>query len=257
MRREKISSRAQIKRSTTIGAFCIIEDDVVIGERNSIGSHVIIKAGTIIGDDNQIHAGVQIGIAPQDHHYRGEISQCRIGNGNIIREYATISKATGRDQVTVIGDENFVMTYVHVAHNVIIGSNTIVASGTQLGGHVELGDHATVGGLAGVHQFCRIGKYAMLGAKSYLNMDLPPYLLARGNRAVVYGVNIKGLARHAFSASDIERIKGIYRLLYRSTHAGTSVLEMLSREISHNSYAEDFVNFMRTSRRGILLKAKR
>lgn len=257
MKRSQIGSRAQIKRSTTIGAFCIIEDDVVIGERNSIGSHVIIRSGTVIGDDNQIHAGVQIGIPPQDYHYRGEISYCHIGDGNIIREYATISKATGKDQATVIGDENFVMTYVHVAHNVIIGSNTIVASGSQLGGHVELGDHATIGGLAGVHQFCRIGRYAMLGAKSYLNMDLPPYLLARGNRAVVYGVNIRGLTRHTFSAPDIERIKEIYRLLYRSTHTGTRVLEMLSREISHNSYARDFEGFIRTSRRGILLKTKR
>jgi UDP-N-acetylglucosamine acyltransferase len=253
----KISNRAQIKRSSTIGAFCIIEDDVIIGERNTIGSHVVVKKGTIIGDDNKIHAGVHIGVLPQDYHFQGESSRCQIGNGNVIREYATISKATGKNQATVVGNGNFIMTYVHVAHNVVIGDNTIVASGSQLGGHVELGDHATIGGLAGVHQFCRIGKYAMLGAKSYLNMDLPPYLLACGNRAVVYGVNIRGLERHTYSIPDIERIKEIYRLLYRSSCSGTRILELLERETPHNSFARDFMKFIRTSQRGILLKTKR
>lgn len=257
MIQSRISERARIKRSSIIGAFCIIEDDVIIGERNTIGSHVIIRKGTVIGNDNMIHAGVHLGVLPQDYHYQGEHSRCHIGNNNIIREYATVSKATGEDRETVIGDNNFIMTYVHVAHNVIIGSHTIVASGSQLGGHVQLGDHATVGGLAGVHQFCRIGKYAMLGAKSYLNQDLPPYLLACGNRAVVFGVNVRGLQRHSFSRSDIERIKEVYRLLYRSSFGSSKVLEMLEETAAGNDFAGDFLGFMRTSQRGILLKTKR
>ncbi len=257
MVRSRISKHARIKRSSTIGAFSIIEDDVIIGERNTIGSHVVIRKGTVIGKDNMIHAGAQLGVLPQDYHYQGERSRCRIGDNNILREYATISKATGEDRETVIGDSNFIMTYVHVAHNVVIGSHTIVASGSQLGGHVQLGDHATVGGLAGVHQFCRIGKYAMLGAKSYLNQDLPPYLLACGNRAVVFGVNVRGLQRHTFSRSDIEGIKEIYRLLYRSSFGSSKVLEMLEDKAADNDYAGDFLGFMRTSQRGILLKTKR
>ncbi len=257
MIQSRISPRARITRSSTVGAFCIIEDDVIIGERNTIGSHVIIRKGTVIGNDNMIHAGAHIGVLPQDYHYQGESSRCRIGNNNIIREYATVSKATGKDRETVIGDGNFIMTYVHVAHNVRIGNHTIVASGSQLGGHVQLDDHATVGGLAGVHQFCRIGKYAMLGAKSYLNQDLPPYLLACGNRAVVFGVNVRGLQRHGFSRSDVERIKELYRLLYRSSIGSSRTLEMLDDKASDNDFAGDFSGFMRASQRGILLKTKR
>ena len=257
MLRSRISKRARIHRSSAIGSFCIIEDDVIIGERNTFESHVIVRKGTVIGNDNTIHAGVHIGVIPQDYHYRGEDSYCHIGNNNTIREYATISKATGKKQKTVIGDGNFIMTYVHVAHNVIISNHTIIASGAQLGGHVQLGDYATVGGLAGVHQFCRIGKYAMLGAKSYLNQDLPPYLLACGNRALVYGVNVRGLQRNTFNRSDIERIKEIYRLLYGSSCKSSEVYAMLEEKAVDNHFAEDILGFMRTSRRGILLKTKR
>lgn len=251
-----ISDRAQIMPSSTIGDSCIIEDDVIIGERNIIDSHVVIRQGTVIGDDNHVCAGAQIGVAPQDYHYKGEVSFCQIGDNNIVREYATISKATGKGKTTAIGDWNFIMTYVHVAHNVIIGNHTIIASGSQLGGHVQIGDHATVGGLAGIHQFCRVGKYAMLGAKSYLNMDLPPYVLARGNRAVVYGVNVRGLQRNTFSRSDIEHIKQIYRILYRSSLSREGVLDELEDETTRNDFARDFVKFIRTSQRGILLKTK-
>ncbi len=249
-----IHKRAKIDKSVSIGPYSIIEEDVVIGAHNKIGSYVIIKQKTIIGSGNSIHAGVQIGVDPQDYHFKGESSQCVIGDGNIIREYTTISKATGKNKKTAIGNSNFIMTYVHIAHNVKIGSNTIVSSGTQLGGHVEVDDFANIGGLVGVHQFCRIGKYAMVGAKSYLNKDLPPYLLARGDQARVYGVNIKGLQRNSFSQEAIEYIKDLFRILYNSSHTLTESIEILKSTRPMNEYIKEIVKFIEESRRGILLK---
>jgi UDP-N-acetylglucosamine acyltransferase len=253
MDRSRIGRRARISRTAVIGQYCIIEDGTEIGPGTIIGNWVLIRRGARIGRDNVIHAGAQIATDPQDTHYKGEDTACVIGDNNIIREYVTISKATGRGTRTVIGNNNFIMTYVHVAHNARIGSNVVIASGTQLGGHVEVGDHATIGGLAGVHQYCRIGDYAMLGAKSYLNKDLPPYFLARGNCARTYGVNTKGLRRNGFSAGDIERIREIYRLIYKSELALPQAIKVL-RSRCPGRYLDAIVKFARGSTRGILLK---
>ena len=248
----RISKKARIDASVTVGPFSIIEDDVVIGAHTRIGSHVIIRNGSVIGKDNIICSGAQIGVDPQDYHFNGERSRCIIGDNNIIREYATISRATGAGNETVIGNGNFIMTYVHVAHNIRIGDNIVISSIAQLGGHVEIDDHAGIGGHAGIHQFCRVGKYALLGAKSYLNKDLPPYLLASGNRARVCGLNTTGLVRNSFTWDDIEEIKNIVRLLYRSNCNLTECAQRLEKQNSY--YANEFLRFMKKSKRGILLK---
>jgi len=243
--------KAKIHRSVKIGDYSIIESNVEIGERTIVDNFVIIKAGTKLGRNNHIHAGAQIGVSPQDYHYQGEKSECIIGDNNIIREYATISRATGYCEKTLIGSNNVIMTYVHIAHNVRIGDHTIIASGTQLGGYVEIGDHANVGGLTGVHQYCRIGRYAMLGAKSYLNKDLPPYTLAQGNRAKVYGINTKGLLRNKFTWQEIEELRGILDLFYRSSMNSAQIIKTLTRKNS-SQFAVDFAHFLSSSKRGIL-----
>jgi UDP-N-acetylglucosamine acyltransferase len=248
---------SRIDPSTTIGKFTVIEDDVVIGKSNIIGSHVVILNGTVIGDNNCIHGGARIGIDPQDYHYKGESSSCVIGDHNIIREYATISKATGKNNKTVIGHGNFIMTYVHIAHDVVIGNNTVISSASQLGGYVEVGDYAVIGGLTGIHQFCRVGEYAMLGAKSYLNKDLLPFLLGRGNRVRVYGVNVRGLVRQKFTLEDIEKIKDLFRMIYIHPRLFTESVQMLPQKKELNPYNHIWISFIRASKRGIVLRKGR
>lgn len=247
-----ISPRARIDPSVTIGPYCVIEEGVVIGAGTRIGSHVVIRRGSIIGRNNVISSAAQIGVDPQDYHFRGERSYCVIGDNNVIRECATISRATGEDRRTTVGNNNYIMTYVHVAHNNTVGDNVVISSIAQLGGHVEVADHANIGGHAGIHQFCRVGRHAMLGAKSYLNKDLPPYLLASGNVARVYGLNTTGLLRRSFSWAEIEEIREIVRIVYRSN---CSFAECLARLEKRNScQAHEFLQFIKTTRRGILLK---
>ncbi len=248
-----ISKHAHIDASVSIGPSTIIEDDVVICAHTDIQSHVVIRRGTHIGKRNRICTGVQLGVEPQDYHFQGERSKCIIGDNNVIREYATISRASGFDHETRVGHGNYIMTYVHIAHNVAIGNNTVISSGTQLGGYVTVDDYATIGGLAGVHQFCRIGTHAMLGAMSYLNKDLPPYFLARGNPALVRGVNVTGLQRHAFTRDDIEYIKGLYKILYMSTQNLTDCVRHLTKK-KKNMYVTELLNFIKDSRRGLLLR---
>lgn len=247
----RISKKAHIHRSASVGPYSIIEDDVEIGARTVIGSHAVIRNGSRIGKDNRIYAGVQIGTDPQDYNFRGWRSQCVIGDRNIIREYATISRATGRGKTTSVGNGNFIMTYVHIAHNNLIGDDTIIASGAQLGGYVTIGDYAVVGGLAGVHQRCRIGRCAMLGAKSYLNQDLPPYLLARGNRARIYGVNVRGLRKRNFTWMEIEQIKRIYAFIRDHPLNRPEHIRRLKKEFSGPRLGE-IVVFIGGTRRGIL-----
>lgn len=247
-----IHPRARIHRSVIIGPFSVIEAGVEIGAQTVIGGHVAIQVGSRIGRGNIISAGVQIGTDPQDYHFRGESSHCVIGDRNVIREYATISRATGNNKETRIGNDNCIMTYVHIAHNDRIGDHTVIASGTQLGGYVEVDDYAVVGGLVGIHQHCRIGKYAMLGAKSYLNKDLAPYLLARGNRARIYGVNVQGLRKNKFSWKDIEKVKGIYGYIRSYPLNQVRCWQALKRKYK-GPRLEEIAGFIEDSRRGILM----
>ncbi len=246
--------KAIIHPTVAIGSNAVIEDNTRIGAGTVIGDFVVVKKGTTIGKNNRIHTGACLGTEPQDYHFKGETSYCSIGDNNIIREYVTISRATGRGRKTIIGDGNFIMTYVHIAHNAVIGDDTVIASGTQIGGHVTVGDRATLGGLVGVHQKCRIGAYAMVGAKSYVNKDVPPYFLARGNRAKVYGVNTKGLRRNHLSWKVIEEIKCVFRHLYCSSLDLRRSLALIGREHRSARVAE-IVAFVRASRRGITDRA--
>jgi len=248
-----ISKKARVHKSVRIGRYSIIEDNVEIAARTEIGNYVLIKSGSRIGKNNKIYSGAQIGTDPQDYHFRGECSECIIGDNNIIREYTTISRATGKNKKTIIGSNNFIMTYVHIAHNVRIGNNAIIASAAQVAGYVEVDDFAYIGGLAGIHQFCRVGKYAMLGAKSYLNKDLPPFFLARGNRARIFSVNARGLLRNKFSHSEIEEVRTIFRLIYRTKFPLNAILKIMKSNYQ-GKFTDEVMKFIASSQRGIILK---
>ncbi len=248
-----IGKKTKVHKSVRIGKFVIIEDGVEIGEGTEIGHYVLIKKGTKIGKNNKIYSGAQLGTDPQDYHFKDEYSECIIGDNNIIREYATISRATGKGNKTIIGNNNFIMTYVHIAHNCKIGNNTVIASGAQIAGYVEIDDFAYIGGLVGIHQFCRVGKYAMLGAKSYLNKDLPPYFLARGNRARIYGVNRTGLLRHNFCSDEIEELKKVFRLIYKSGKNLNEIITLLKNNIP-KKFSQEVIHFIENSHRGIIRK---
>jgi len=249
-----ISKKACIDKNVVVGSYTIIEDDVTIGTGTTIGSHVVIHNGSVIGKNNRIFSGVHIGVEPQDYHFKGEYSRCVIGDNNTIREYSTLSRATGKDRKTLIGDNNFIMTYVHIAHNDSIGSNVVIASGTQVGGYVTIGDHANLGGLTGIHQFSRVGAYAMLGAKSYLNQDLLPCLLAQGNRVRLYSVNTRGLDRAGFEDQEIEAIKGLYRPLLQANIGLEKWQAGFSQAPVRDTLKEDIIGFINRSKRGILLR---
>jgi UDP-N-acetylglucosamine acyltransferase len=252
-----ISKKALIDEGVTIGMHAVIEDGVRIGARTHIGDHVIIRQGSVIGARNRIYSGVQVGVEPQDYHFQGEPSQCIIGSNNTIREYATISRATGEHNKTVVGDGNYIMTYVHIAHNDAIGSHTVIASGSQIGGYVTIGDHANIGGLSGIHQFCMVGAYAMVGAKSYLNQDLLPYLLAQGNRAAIYRVNTRGLARNGFSSDEIEAIKEFFRPLLIARVGIDEWMATIPHAPVRDAVKTVITDFIERSKRGILLRTAR
>jgi UDP-N-acetylglucosamine acyltransferase len=234
---------------------------VELGPGCEVGPHCVFEGRVVAGARNRFAAGVCIGGPPMDHRYAGEDTGVTIGSGNSFFEYATVHRATGAGSQTVIGDDNTVMTYVHVAHNCRVGSGCVLTSGVQLGGHVEVGDRANIGGQAGVHQYCRVGALAMVGAHSYVNKDIPPFLLAAGRPARVRGVNSVGLARAGFSAERVAAVKAAFRLLYRGglnlAQARTKLETGLLPSLEAGRGREELLTmleFFGSSRRGIELR---
>ena len=186
-----------------------------IGADSRIGAHCVIEGRTSIGPGNRIFQFASIGAAPQDKKYAGEPTRLEIGAGNTIREFVTINTGTVQDaSVTRLGDDNWIMAYVHIAHDCQLGSHTILANAVQLAGHVHIGDWAVIGGITGVHQYVRVGAHAMAGFQTRLSQDLPPFITASGNPAAAQGINAEGLRRRGFSPERIAAIKHMYRLIY-------------------------------------------
>ena len=211
-----ISGKSTIADDVNIGAYTLIGDNVEIGSGTRIGSHVVINGATIIGESNRIYQFASIGDDPQDKKYANEATRLIIGNRNTIREFCTVSRGTAQDQgETVIGDDNWIMAYVHIAHDCIIGDNTIMANNATLAGHVHVSDWAIFGGFAGVHQFCKIGAHAFLGMYAGINRDVPAYITATGQPAAPRGINSEGLKRRGFTSKQISHIKNAYRIIYR------------------------------------------
>jgi UDP-N-acetylglucosamine acyltransferase len=224
---------AELASSVTVGPYSVIGAGVCIDEGTRVGAHCVLEGPTRIGRDNHIHAFNALGGAPQDMKYRGEPTRLEIGDRNTIREYCTFNRGTTQDVgVTRVGDDNWVMAYVHLAHDVQVGHHTVLANNATLAGHVHLGDWAIVGGLSGIHQFCHVGAHAMLGFQSHVTQDVPPYMTVSGHPLAVHGINAEGLRRRGFSRARLARVKQMHRLLYRdglSLEQARSALEALHR----------------------------
>lgn len=244
-----VSNNAEIGDKVEIGPFCVIEEGVKIGDYTKIESFVHIKKGTIIGKNCHIHSGSILGDIPQDLGFKNEESSLIIGDNVVIRENCVLHRATGDGKATVIGDNCYLMAYVHVAHNVKIGNHVIVANGTQFAGYVEVEDRAFVSGLVAVHQFTRIGRYAMVGGSTKLVKDVLPFALCDGNPAKIYGINIVGLRRNDFSSERIRLIKNLFHLIYNKNIPFEERLKILSEKSEEE--AKILYNFIKNTKRGI------
>ncbi len=208
---------AELDASVTVGAYSIVRAHVRIGAGTTIGPHCVIEGRSTIGRDNRIFQFCSIGAVPQDKKYAGEPTELQIGDRNTIREFCTLNLGTAQDSaVTRVGDDNWIMAYVHLAHDVQLGSHTTLANNATLAGHVHVGDWVTVGGLSGVHQFVKIGAHAFVGFSSAVTQDVPPYMMVDGNPLAVRGFNIEGLRRRGFGPQRLAAVKQMHRLLYRN-----------------------------------------
>lgn len=247
-----IDPGARIASSVTIGPYSVIGPGVDIGEGVAIADHVLLQRNTRIGDNCHIHHGAVVGTDPQDLKYSGEPSWLEIGSETTIREYATLNRGTGENGVTRVGSGCLLMAYSHVAHDCLLGDGVILANGANLGGHVKIGDRATVGGLVGVHQFVRIGSRAFIGACSKLAQDIPPFLLVDGNPCRPRGLNVIGLKRAGFHRDTIHALRRAYRVVFDSTiHIGDA-LDEIERWPEVIPEVAQFVEFIRTTERGIV-----
>jgi len=245
-----ISPKSHIDSGVQVGPFSIIGENVTLCKDCEVGSSVNIQGHTEIGARCKIFTGAVIGSLTQDLKYRGGDTFIKIGEDNTIREYVTVNSGTAEGESTVIGKKNLLMAYVHIAHNCVIGNNTIIANAGTLAGHVEVEDFAIIGGLAGIHQFCRIGRHAIVGGCSKVTKDVVPFVMADGHPAKPFGVNKTGLKRRGFTPESIGSIEKAYRLLFRS---GLNVSEALS-EIEKMEETEEtacLVSFIRKAERGI------
>ena len=247
-----IDDSATIAEGVKIGAYAIIGANVQIATGCDIGHHVVIEGPTAIGENNRIFPFAAIGLEPQDKKFQGEESHLEIGSGNLIREYVTINRGseTGGG-VTKVGNDNWIMAYVHIAHDCIIGNNTTIANGTTLGGHVEIGNQVTLGGLTAIHQFCRVGEHALTGGQSMISQDVAPFVIAAGNRAKTHGLNYVGLERKGFSPAEIEEINHIYRIFFLSGLSKDNALEKMRAELPESKNLSLFAGFIESSQRGV------
>ncbi len=213
-----IHEGAQVHPSVSVGAYSIIGAHVTIGARTQIGPHCVIEGHTTIGVDNHVFQFASLGAQPQDKKYAGEPTRLVIGDRNTIREFCTFNTGTAQDAgVTRVGDDNWIMAYVHIAHDCVVGNHTILANNATLAGHVHLGDWVILGGLTGVHQFVKIGAHAMAGFASRVAQDVPPFMMIEGNPLAVRGFNIEGLRRRGFTPERLKAVKQMHRLLYRQS----------------------------------------
>ena len=211
-----VDAAAKLDASVRVGPYAVIGPHVSIGAGSTVGAHAVIEGRTTIGADNHIFQFASVGAPPQDKKYAGEPTELVIGERNTIREFCTINTGTAQDRgVTTVGDDNWIMAYVHIAHDCLVGNGTVLANNATLAGHVQVDDFAIIGGLTGIHQFTRVGAYVMAGFASHISQDVPPFMMVDGNPLAVRGLNLEGLRRRGFSAGRVAAIKQMHRLLYR------------------------------------------
>ncbi len=255
-----IHPQAQLDSTVRVDPYAVIERDVKIGAHTTIGSHAIISGPTEIGENNQIFPGAAIGLEPQDLKYQGARSWVKIGNGNRIREYVTINRATGEGEATEVGDNNLLMAYVHLAHNCVVENNVVIANNVALAGHVTIESKAVIGGVLGIHQFVRVGKLAMLGGMSKIDRDVPPFMLVEGNPARVRTLNLVGLKRSGLDSQELGYLKKAFRLLYNSGLTLQEAIQELE-SFPDNKYIQHLTNFLQLAitgekRRGLIPKKR-
>jgi UDP-N-acetylglucosamine acyltransferase len=248
-----VDSNAEIGEGVEIGPYSVVEKDVAIDEGTKIGPHVIIREGTKIGKGCQVFQFASIGEAPQFLGYKGEKTFLQIGDHNIVREFVTLHRGTVKGGgKTIIGNDNYFMAYSHVAHDCQIGNQVVMANGATLGGHILIEDHAIIGGLAAIHQFCRVGTHAILSGLTGVSQDVPPYMMAAGSRAKLYGLNSVGLKRHQFSERGIKALKKAYRIIFRSGLTLEKAMKAVEEDdIFQIPEVQHLLQFIQHSKRGI------
>lgn len=248
-----ISETADIAADVSIGPYVVIGNGVTIGGGTRIDSHVVINGPTTIGENNHIYQFASIGDDPQDKKYANEPTSLVIGNRNTIREFCTISRGTTQDRgETTIGDDNWIMAYVHIAHDCVVGNKTVMANNTTLAGHVHVGDWVICGGFSGIHQFCKIGAHAFLGMYCGVNRDVPAYTMVSGQPAMPRGINSEGLKRREFSAEQIRNIKNAYRLTFRKGKKLSEAIEEIAVLSDHQPELKLYLDSLRSSERGVV-----
>ena len=248
-----IDPTAQLAADVTVGPYCIVGPRVTVGSRSTLAGHTVLERNTRIGDGVRLGYGTVIGNDPQDLKYKGEETWVEVGDGTIIREYCTINRGTTATGKTTIGERCFLMTYVHVAHDCVIGNDVIIANSVQMAGHVTVDDRAIISGLTPIHQFVRIGTYAFVGGGSRVNQDVPPYTKAVGNPVHLYGLNSVGLQRAGFSPDVKLALKRAYRLLFNSDLTVSQGIARARVELPQVPEVESFLKFIEASQRGVMV----
>ena len=252
-----VDAAADLHENVAVGPYAVIGAGVQVGDGTTIGAHCVIEGPTVIGRDNRIFSHAALGAAPQDKKYAGEPTQLHIGDRNTIREFCTFNRGTAQDAgVTRVGDDNWIMAYVHLAHDVQLGNQTILANNATLAGHVQVGDWAIIGGLSGVHQFCKVGAHVMTGFQSHVSQDVPPYMTVAGNPLSVHGFNAEGLRRRGFSRERLALVKQMHRLMYRDgltlDAARTAITALLGTVEGGDTDVRMLLDFLAVSTRGIV-----
>jgi len=254
----RVAAGAVLEPGVRVGPFCLVGAGVRLGRGTVLDSHVVVDGDTRVGEANRFFPFSSIGLVPQDLKFRGEATRVEIGDRNVFREGTTVHRGTaGGGGVTRIGSDNLFMAQVHVAHDCAVGSHTVLANGSALSGHVEVQDYATLGGFSGVHQFCRVGTHAFMGGATIATRDVAPFSLTVGNRAHFYGVNAVGLRRRGFSAETIATLRRAYRLLSGAGLAPAEALCRLEAEAPPGPELRTVIEFVRSSRRGVILQRRR
>jgi UDP-N-acetylglucosamine acyltransferase len=246
-----IHPRARIGADCEIGPYCVIGENVVLGPRCRLLSHVVIDGYTTLGEDNEIFPFASIGLKTQDLKWKGGVTRTAIGDRNTIREYVTINSGTGDGESTVVGSDNHILAYSHVAHNVQLGNHIIMSNVATLAGHIVMEDHVVIGGLTAIHQFCRVGKMAMTGGCSKVVQDVPPYMIVDGNPAETRAVNKVGLERNGVSEEAQSALRRAHKILFRDGLTIPNALARIEDELPKLPEVLHLVNFVRTSERGI------
>ena len=254
--RAVVSPKAQLADGVIVGPNTIIEDDVIVGSGTSVASNALLANGTRIGKECRIHHGAVVGTIPQDLKFGGEVTTLEIGDHTTVREYATLNRGTNAHKKTIIGSHCFIMAYVHVAHDCVVGNHVILANSVNMGGHVVIEDYAVVGGVLAVHQFVRIGRHSMIGGGFRAVKDVPPYVLAGQEPLAFQGLNTVGLKRRNFPQNTIDDLDKAYRYIYNAHLNVSQAIEKIKAELSMTNEIKHVIEFIEQSKRGIIGKRR-